>query len=868
MSTIQTIRAWVKFVGFLQAVLFFLLTSSLHAQNYAVRFFGNGVGDIDRIKIPINNPEKNADIGFDFTIEFQMNALLSDNPLGAGAVQGNNDDWVLGHVIVDRDIFGPGDYGDYGISLTNGRIAFGVNNGANSFTLIGSTMVADGNWYHIAVTRNQSDGELQIFVNGVLDNAVISYVTGNVSYRNNRTTIWPNDPYIILGAEKHDYDNTTYPSYSGYLDELRISNIVRYNGSYSPVETFTDDEFTVALYHFNEGSGTAVFDAAAISGNNSDGYLSIGGSPAGPIWVLREGTPAETYTITVIIDPAIGGSVTGAGVYEEGENVTLLADPSVNYEFVRWSENNTEVSTLSELIFTAMHDRTITAEFVFAGSGIPLNSWSPPEYFPSKAVIIEWDFYEGTWPIYSQLISECKTEAEVILLVNNQQEEDFFKSYLQNALITLDNISFVHVPSGRMWIRDHGPLAVMTDSGVAYMDFEDFASSGPSGALPTNLANLWGLDAYNLTHIILDGGNFMVDSYNNLFATNRLYTNNPGYSEAYINNLLQTYMGITNITTFDQMGSGDYWGHIDMQIKLLDDTTVVISSVQPGWPVYGILENNFELFSSLTSPSGEPYRIGRLPKAENWKSYTNALILNSKVIVPVYDHPNDQVAIAVYEELLPGHTIVGINANAIVGWDGVIHCITMQLFDEGQIQPLIPENLIVTGNVSGEEEVCYNAVNTITVQDFNLATGGEVNLIAGYQILFEPEVSIESGSYMRARITQDEDFCMQPPAIANSNSKQIPDLDKKESVSLEFHSDKLQTFPNPSNGVFTLAIPEMPNAEGLQIQIYNSQGLLVYDAFTIQASPITINISWLPAGIYFIRSLADERVMSGKIGIN
>jgi agmatine deiminase len=343
----------------------------------------------------------------------------------------------------------------------------------------------------------------------------------------------------------------------------------------------------------------------------------------------------------------------------------------------------------------------------------PINPWSPPEYYPSKAVLLEWDFYNETWQLYSELIQEIKTEAEVILVVNNQTEEDTFIGYLNDADISLDNISFVHIPSGRMWIRDHGPLAIQTDNGVAYIDFEDFANSGASGALPTNLANVWGLDSYNLTHIILDGGNFMVDSHGNMFATDRLYSNNPDYSIDYINNLLEEYMGIQNIYTFSQMGSSDVWGHIDMQMKLLDDTTVVISSIQNGWPNHQVLEDNYDDFSQLTSPYGTPYRIRRLPKAENWKSYTNALFLNNKVIIPIYDHPNDDIAIGIYEELLPNHQIVGINANSIVGWDGVIHCITMQLFDDEQVTAI--KNLSV-------EETIFEIFPNPTSNEVNIIT--------------------------------------------------------------------------------------------------------------------------------------------------
>ena len=262
--------------------------NTLFTQNYAIRFFGNGVDDVDRIKIRIDNPEKNADIGMNFTIEFLMKCNLNDNQLGANVLEGNNDDWVLGHIIVDRDIFGSGDYGDYGISLANGRIAFGVNNGTDSYTLIGNTFVADNNWHFIAVTRNHSTGKICILVDGVIDKCAETNVTGDISYRNNRNTDWKNDPYIVLGAETHDYDNNLYPSYNGFLDELRISNIIRYTENYNPTYYLNDDINTMALYHFDEGEGNILYDAALISGNNSNGVIHFGGTPTGTIWVEND----------------------------------------------------------------------------------------------------------------------------------------------------------------------------------------------------------------------------------------------------------------------------------------------------------------------------------------------------------------------------------------------------------------------------------------------------------------------------------------------------------------------------------------------------------------------------------------------------
>ncbi len=314
----------------------------------------------------------------------------------------------------------------------------------------------------------------------------------------------------------------------------------------------------------------------------------------------------------------------------------------------------------------------------------PVNPWTPPEYFPSKAVLIEWNFNYNIWSLYSELIDECQSAAEVILVVRDQGEENIMRDLLINDGVVIENISFVHVPCERMWIRDHGPISVNTDTGVAFIDFDDLADSGLDEDLPTNLANIWGLDSYQLDYVFC-GGNFMVNSYNTLFTTDRIYTNNPEYSQQEIDNDFETYLGITEIITFSAMHD-DYWGHIDMQIKLLDDTTFVISSVDEGsGQNYQILEDNYAILQSLISPYDTPYRIARLPKADNWKTYANSLLLNNKLLLPIYDHPLDTEAINTYQQLLPNHEIVGINCNSIIGWDGALHCITMQLFDDNII---------------------------------------------------------------------------------------------------------------------------------------------------------------------------------------
>jgi hypothetical protein len=254
--------------------------------DFSLRFYGTGRDGVDRVMIPLDAPPRPVDVGGDFTIEFWLKALPGDN--AASACSPGEDNWIYGNVVIDRDVYFAGDYGDYGISLADGRIVFGVNNGSEGTTLCGQTNVTDGRWHHIALTRSAADGSLAIFIDGRLD-VRGDGPTGDVSYRDGRATQYPADPFLVIGAEKHDA-GPEYPSFRGWIDEVRISRIIRYRGAFTPpTAPFTPDPDTVALYHFNEGAGVTVRDSSGAPGGPSDGALRVGGSPAGPAW--SEDTP-------------------------------------------------------------------------------------------------------------------------------------------------------------------------------------------------------------------------------------------------------------------------------------------------------------------------------------------------------------------------------------------------------------------------------------------------------------------------------------------------------------------------------------------------------------------------------------------------
>ncbi len=122
--------------------------------------------------------------------------------------------------------------------------------------------MADGRWHHVAATRAEA-GDLRLFVDGRLV-AEGAGAPGDMSYRDGRGTDYPgSDPYLVLGAEKHDA-GSDFPSFNGWLDELRVSNTVRYTADFDvPAAAFEPDAQTVGLFHMDEGGGDQLGDSSA-----------------------------------------------------------------------------------------------------------------------------------------------------------------------------------------------------------------------------------------------------------------------------------------------------------------------------------------------------------------------------------------------------------------------------------------------------------------------------------------------------------------------------------------------------------------------------------------------------------------------------
>ena len=128
-------------------------------------------------------------------------------------------------------------------------------------------------------------------------------------------------------------------------------------------------------------------------------------------------------------------------------------------------------------------------------------------------------------------------------------------------------------------------------------------------------------------------------------------------------------------------------GHIDDLARFVNPTTLVCAFQDDENDVdYDILKENYEILCGSVDQDGDKLHIAKLPmpKAvsdEGYRlpaSYTNFYIGNEKVLVPIFNHENDDKALSILQSLFPTRKVVGINCVDLVYGFGTIHCISQQ----------------------------------------------------------------------------------------------------------------------------------------------------------------------------------------------
>jgi len=365
--------------------------------------------------------------------------------------------------------------------------------------------------------------------------------------------------------------------------------------------------------------------------------------------------------------------------------------------------------------------------------------YTPAEFDSVAGIIFAWEAYST---LLTELIKEVAEEDTAWVVVDNTSEENSVSNTLSNAEVNMDRVVFQVIPTNSVWIRDYGPWWIIEpENSRAIIDLVYNRPRPLDDAYPESAAEYYGINYYGLG-LIEAGGNMLLDGQGSVIVSNVIFDGSQGFDPNLTQDQLEQYFldyfGVHKVIVTPHL-INDGTGHIDMFVKLINDTTVIVGEYEnqsAGFSGnYDICNQVANQLANETNGAGRPFNIVRMPMPpyNNGITYTyiNSLIVNKKVLVPIYgfstEFANDDSVLALYETIMPGVEAVGFDCNQIIPANGAIHCIAMKV-------PALPET-IACGNLMGD----LNLDGRINIYDILKL----VDLAAG---AIEPELCImESG---------------------------------------------------------------------------------------------------------------------------
>ena len=304
--------------------------------------------------------------------------------------------------------------------------------------------------------------------------------------------------------------------------------------------------------------------------------------------------------------------------------------------------------------------------------------------------------------------------------------------------VDMGKVQFLVRNNDSMWTRDYGPWFIFDGNGdLGIVNHTYNRPYRPNDNLiPYHFGQENEIPVYSHS-MYHTGGNYMTDGAHISSSTRLVYdeaASANGMTQAEVDALMGQYYGIENYAVLDYIESGGIH-HIDTWAKFLDEETVLVKEVWSSHHTHDTLEQRATLLASLTSSTGRPYQVHRVYcynfSGGNPASYTNSLILNNHIYVPLFGNSTyDQDALAAYRTAAPGYEISGYTYGGFLS-DDALHCRTKGIMDVGMLRvehtPLREET---TGDAVIEAEFTAHSGADITYAVVYYKHGGGYWMVA------------------------------------------------------------------------------------------------------------------------------------------
>ena len=344
----------------------------------------------------------------------------------------------------------------------------------------------------------------------------------------------------------------------------------------------------------------------------------------------------------------------------------------------------------------------------------------PAEWEPHDAVWLQWPDrsmagqhqmkLEATW---LAMVAAMAGSVPVRAVVASDASAERLQSQLSWFGLS-DAVEQVVIPIDDVWARDSGPVFVLDGAGSLNVTDWNFNGWGGRFEHPHDRDVAGAIAAWldvprRRPSTSLEGGALEVNGTGSLIATESSIVNdnrNPGTTRSAIEDDLGRFLGVRNVIWLsgapkdvcDAFGDVTDW-HVDIAARFTNRSTVLYCWTEDrDDPRYPYLVQHREQLQGATDETGRPLELVALPTPDvrsvspqsyglpsgrptgsvTDAAYTNYLVTNGVVLLPVYGRPEDEDAKAIIREQFPGREVVGIPTLTLTEEGGAVHCVTQQ----------------------------------------------------------------------------------------------------------------------------------------------------------------------------------------------
>jgi agmatine deiminase len=347
----------------------------------------------------------------------------------------------------------------------------------------------------------------------------------------------------------------------------------------------------------------------------------------------------------------------------------------------------------------------------------------PAEWEQHESTWLAWPHFRGDWPgkfepipwVYAEIIRNLARHERVDLIVKSSAAERQARAVLEKADALSANVSFHVWHSDRVWTRDSGCIFLTpaeTDATPnssakllalhfqfnAWAKYSNFAADEKVGGRMAKAAGARVIRpvvkyASKKARVVLEGGSIDVNGQGTLLTTEECLLSttqqrNPTMDRSAYETMFAEYFGVQSVIWLDSGIAGDdTHGHVDDITRFVAPNRVVtMVEHDERSENYVPLQANLGRLKNARTADGQKLELIELPMPRSVvfegrqlpASYANFYIANGAVLVPVFNDPNDRIALNTLADLFPTREIVPTYSGDLIWGFGALHCMTQQ----------------------------------------------------------------------------------------------------------------------------------------------------------------------------------------------